>query len=439
MTTEEEIPNMEGRSLKESIPVLIELVKNLSNRLDALAADVRGLKEGKNELRIEKKDGIQENIVMQELGNEKEEQLNSTNRNSDEKSRISTDSEKSTVDENSVRTKMNWLISRGNLAKDTKTTVYLKKLKKLQYLGPIAKPGEHQQLRTLTRTPAILGGEVGHHELKEYEMNVKIYLNTMKVAEESRFSFVVSHVGPSDTSMLMEIQEAWDEYVSNYEGHEELGFLNLTDAVMILEYKHRVKEDVDQLLDELVSGKLSYIWKDAVAWVEAMKKHLNKFDDSLPAPGERLRIIVKACKSHSTKDIYVKLKENGYLSMEAGDVTLADVQNALNLAEDTAYTMNAIEEGQAKKKKLLDQRKSFRESETKRDSKRTLSNFGRPAPGKKDYRGNPNIVCDACSIKGHHAYSESCREYKNKGTEGWNSTVRRNKELRLAARRSADK
>ena len=48
-------------------------------------------------------------------------------------------------------------------------------------------------------------------------------------------------------------------------------------------------------------------------------------------------------------------------------------------------------------------------------------------------------MCDACSIKGHHAYSQSCREHKNKGTEGWNSTVRRNKELRLAARRSADK
>ena len=75
MTTEEEIPNMEGRSLKESIPVLIELVKNLSNRLDALAADVRGLKEGKHELRIEKKDGIQENIVMQELENEKDNSI----------------------------------------------------------------------------------------------------------------------------------------------------------------------------------------------------------------------------------------------------------------------------------------------------------------------------------------------------------------------------
>lgn len=430
----EETSNMEGRSLKDTIPVLIELVKSLS-------ADVKSIQEELHDLRGQtKKDSLDEYVVKKELQTE-EEQLNSLKDNqADCKGDILTDTKLITEGGTFVEAKMNWLINRGNLARDTKLSAYTKKLQKLQYLGSAATSGEHQMLRSLTREPNVLGDEVGHNKLRKFEMDVKAHLDTMKISEENRFSFMISHVGESDKRALMELQTAWRLYVKKSE-ETNIGFLDFTDAMMILEYKHRVKEDIDQLLDEMVSGRLSKIWKDATGWVEAMKNHLNKFDDSYPEPGERLRIIMKACKS--SKYIYLKLKDMGYSKIDVKEISSVDVQNALNEIEDVARTLCEVEEGQAEKRKSIDQTKNFREGDSKyrnNSYKKNLNNFSKPAPRKGYGKNiNPNIVCDACLVKGHHAYSEECREYSNKGTESWNSTVRKNKEARRSVRGSAGK
>ena len=334
-----------------------------------------------------------------------------------------------------THTKIKWLTSRGNLGRYLYIEDYLRRANQLKFTGKPATLEERRNLRDVIARPERLGELVDFKTLKKFELQMKTYFDLTRIPEEDRFLLVIGNVGYEDGNTLMELKEDRELANASKEEKKKIPELTFADALMILEHKHSIARDSDELVEELNSGRLSIIWKDVIAWVHEVKQIYTKFDDSFPAPGERMRLLRKACRSN--RDIYVKLTDAGFFDQGRSHVTIANVQDAMKLIEDAARTLAEVEEGQSIKRKRLEQKKILKETENLKSDTKRLNTISEPKKMEKKTKEktlNPHIVCDSCQEIGHTAFMTICKNYHLKGTPDWWSVVMKNREIRREKR-----
>lgn len=356
------------------------------------------------------------------------------------------------LNEEDLLTKFNWLIARGNLARDTNFLNYRKRCTKDSYEGPATTTQlELNQLKATAKPPASLELKANNVKMKGFETQMSIYLNTLRIPDEFRYSAIMSYVSEADQIMLRDIQQ--DKLTALSRSNH----LNFTDAIMVLEFTHRIKSDVTALINELVRGKYSTIWNDAIDWVNAVTLHLGKFNNDYPEPRERLRILLAACKSN--KDIYLYLGQRGHTNIDVcnSTVTNDDVRKLLNDVEHISRILGEVHQVQSIRKKHVDDKTQLNNinSTGRGPSPKESQRYGRGQEknhvADSTYRGrggrssesarvfsrsSTNRIrgpCDACLGKGHLSFDEVCPELKNKDTESWKAAVKRNSEARRVA------